>query len=124
MGPSDYFQRVSDAVEHAQDQDRIQIMTQLYNEEIALCKPLELFSLGLVHLSKVTVMDSCTLRGIQIDHVDVIDGKSVLIVDCLIETLTISNSKNSLVCEGSKLTNLHLKNSQAACFTRCQIQHC
>jgi hypothetical protein len=46
----------------------------------------------------------------------VLDGKHILIVDCWIDNLTIINTKNAVVVEGSKITNCCIKNGPANSF--------
>jgi hypothetical protein len=50
---------------------------------------MEIYSNGLAFIAKITVNDSCVIRGLHIGHLSVIDSKYVNIIDCQIDVMVI-----------------------------------
>ena len=115
-GNEGYFRRIFDALEYVNDNDRIKVYPSTYNEEVAVCKSIELIAHGLVYLNKLTVIETCTVRGLHIGHLDVVQGKSVYLIDCLVDQLS-ANCKFFAI--GCKIESLQLIK---ACHTK--LQNC
>ena len=105
-----------DALECACENDRLKLLSGSYTEDIAICKQVEIYSRGLVFVNKVTVLESCTLKGLHLGHVDVVQGRHVYLIDCLVDTLS---ANCALVAEGCNFASVGLNQATQSKFRQC-----
>ena len=85
-------------------------------EDLALCKQVEIYTKGLVYVNKVTVLESCTLRGLHVGFVDVVQGKHVYLIDCLVDSL---QANCAFVAEGCNFSSINLNQASECKFKQC-----
>lgn len=78
----------------------------MYTEDIIVNKPIFIYSSNRdSSIDTVLIQDDCVLYGLIIEQVIIGKGKNVVIVDCIIESLTISNS---CVVEDCEIAKVHI----------------